>query len=400
MFFYNHRIIYRNAFQRGIEGINCWYLACLAEKKSAVALSSGINEDFSVQLPKAHCIREFEMVKYNFAILDPRNIPAAQAANDKIFSSECGVCLHSSGELDRQVCHECGGTGRVAIPVLGIEVTVPALASRCSLGNIDPQHDGSNSGLAAIEVALTCELPPAGATLVTVRPDMDAFGNMAIVAMRADGRFQTLCEDQNSQYEFDGRVSAIASADKARTDVWAPRDLSVVAVEEAAKAAPLAAIAAAVADFKLSAADRVAMVESWLLSGEEPAGYRDRYVANQLDAARAYESGAATVIVEDGIAVVTSTHRAATAVGYARAPVVVAVNPEFKGNDGKLPAHTKYTVCQYSTGHVDLVAALAELRVLEPGWGGSPTMVGSTQGESSPLSPDQVVSVVKAHLRK
>ncbi len=341
------------------------------------------------------------MAKYNFAILDPRPIPAAQAANEKIFSTDCGACLHSSGLLDDgQSCKDCQG-GRVAIPVLGIEVTVLTLAARCSLGNIDPQHDGSNSGLAAIEVALTCSLPPEGATIVTVRPDADAFGAMAILAMRVDGRFGALCEDQNLQYEFDGRVSAIAVADKARTDVWAPRDISVIAVEKAAKAAPLAAIVAAVADFKLSATERVAMVESWLLTGEEPAGYRDKYVANQLDAARALESGAATVKVEDGIAVVMSTHRAATTVGYAHAPVVVAVNSEFRGNDGKLPPHTKYTVCQYNgTGYADLAAALAGLQALEPGWGGSPTMIGSTQGTSSPLSLEQVVSVVKAHVRK
>lgn len=338
---------------------------------------------------------------YRFAILDPRAIPAATEANEKIFSADCGVCLHSSGELDRQVCHECGGTGRVPLKVLGIEVTVPALAVRCLLGNIDPQHDGSGSSLAAIEAAMTCEVPPEGATLATVRPDMDAFGAMAVIAMRADGTFQTLCEDQNSQYELDCRVSYIAAADKARTDVWAPRDLSVVAVEEAAKAAPLAAVAAAVSDFKVPPMERVAMVREWLLTGEEPAGYRDRYIANQLEAARAYESGAATVEVRGGgIAVVTSTHRAATVVGYAHAPVVVAVNSEFKGNDGKLPSHTKYTVCQYATGYADLAAALAELRALEPGWGGSPALVGSTQGESSPLSLGQVVEVVARHLKK
>ncbi len=339
------------------------------------------------------------MTKYNFAILDPRSVPAAQTANEKIFSTDCGICLHSSGELDRQVCHECGGTGRTPLPVMGIEVTVPALASRCTLGNIDPQHDGSGSQLSAIEAALTCPLPLEGATIATVRPDMDAFGAMAIIAMRADGAFQALCEDQNSQYKFDCRVAYVAAADKARTDEWAPRDLSVSVVEEAAKVAPLAAIAAAVADFKVAPAERVGMAREWLLTGAEPAGYRDRYVAAQLDAARAYESGEALVLVHGSIAAVESKHRAATTVGYAHAPVVVAVNREFRGNDSKLPPHIKYTVCQYSAGYVDLAAALAELRTLEPGWGGSPVVIGSTQGETSPLTIDQVVEVVSRHLK-
>lgn len=47
--------------------------------------------------------------KLNFALLDPRPIPAAAEANDRVFN---------------------------AGPVLGIEVTVPALAARC-IGNIE-----------------------------------------------------------------------------------------------------------------------------------------------------------------------------------------------------------------------------------------------------------------------
>ena len=74
------------------------------------------------------------MATYNFAILDPRSIPAANEANEKIFTADCG-------------------TGKISVPVLGIEVTVRALAARCSLGNIDPQHDDSGSTLSAVEAA-------------------------------------------------------------------------------------------------------------------------------------------------------------------------------------------------------------------------------------------------------
>lgn len=96
---------------------------------------------------------------YKFALLDPRRGPQAEAANDRVFD---------------------------AGPVYGVEVTVPALAERC-VENFDPQHTGGDVSTAAIEVALVCELPPAGVTLATVRPDLDAFGTMAVLAMRADG---------------------------------------------------------------------------------------------------------------------------------------------------------------------------------------------------------------------
>ena len=71
---------------------------------------------------------------------------------------------------------------------LGIEVTTPAFASRCGLGNIDPQHSG-NGESSAIEKALTFDpLPPEGACLVTIRPDKDSFGAMAVLWLLSEGK--------------------------------------------------------------------------------------------------------------------------------------------------------------------------------------------------------------------
>ncbi len=70
---------------------------------------------------------------------------------------------------------------------LGIEVTVPTFASRCGLGNLDPQH-GEKKESSAIEQALTFSpLPPDGTCLVTIRPDKDSFGAMAVLTLRARG---------------------------------------------------------------------------------------------------------------------------------------------------------------------------------------------------------------------
>ncbi|MFY9484754.1 MAG: hypothetical protein WAP74_04005 [Patescibacteria group bacterium] len=97
------------------------------------------------------------------------------------------------------------------------------------------------------------------------------------------------------------------------------------------------------------------------------------------------------------IAVVVSTHRATTMIGYKLCPVVVALNPAFRVGGGE--PHAKYTVCQYSTGHCDLVAAKNDLAALEPGWGGSPMIIGSPQGVASQLTTEQVVEVVTRHLK-
>jgi hypothetical protein len=148
----------------------------------------------------------------------------------------------------------------------------------------------------------------------------------------------------------------------------------------------LAAISAAVMDFKIPVADRVAWMECWLLTGEEPEGYRARVEKEREETLAALESGATKTAVHMGgkIATVVSSHRAALSIGYRMAPVVVALNPAFTFQGG--PAISKFTVCQFTAGYVDLKAAAAELAAIENGWGGSPTIIGSPQGVGSALT--------------
>jgi len=332
---------------------------------------------------------------YNFATLDPRNVPAALEANDKVFA---------------------------AGQVYGIEVTVLALAKRC-IANIDPQHTGNDASRAAIEDAVTAELPPEGTTLATVRADLDAVGAMAVLAMRARGVWPVVftgphgdcavCGEADVGMNHicpmktpDERLTLVAAADKfarggysglkplpTRDNPWSEETAS------AEGSRPLAAIAAAVMDFKIPLADRVAVMERWLLTGDEPAQYRASVEKERLDMIAAIENGTIKSETRAGgkIAVVESAHRAATSVGYSLAPVVVALNPTFKQGPGD--AYKKFTICAFEAKFADIKSALAELAMLEAGWGGSPTIGGSPQGVSSTLTIDQVVEVVERHLK-
>lgn len=316
---------------------------------------------------------------FEYAVLDPRPTPEASAANDKVFED-------------------------APAGVLGIEITVPALAARCSLGNIDPQHGpGGDASRAAIEAAMEWPLPPKGAVLATVRPDLDSVGAMAILGLRAEGvRIPA------------GGVRRIADADKFARGPWpGPRVLPTTADPwpsegGAADTRELAPLGALCADFRRALAERVAGVEEWLLFGEAAfssarapflADYVGQVERERAEMIRALEEGEVRVEEAAGgkIALVDSTHRAAMAVGYARAPVVVARNPSFKVGGGD--PHLKFTVAQYEPGHVDLKAALAELAEREPGWGGSPTIIGSPQGVASTLSAAEVVEVVARYLK-
>lgn len=305
---------------------------------------------------------------YQFTTLDPRNIPAATEANEKVFANS----------------------------VYGIEVTVPALAKRCAF-NLDPQHTGGDANRAAIEDALTTELPTEGSTLATVRADLDAIGTMAIFNLRAKGESLESAMD---------RINMVATADKfARGGYTGPKPLPTrdnpwdESSATAESSRPLAAIAAAIMDFKVPMTDRVSTMERWLLTGDEPAQYRTQVEKERLDMITAMETGQikSETCSDNRIAVVESTHRAATSVGYSLAPVVVALNPSFK--QGPSEPYKKFTICAFEAKFADIKSALAELATLEAGWGGSPTIGGSPQGVSSVLTIDQVVEVVAKHLR-
>lgn len=291
---------------------------------------------------------------YRFGLLDPRVEPAAQP--------------HLLG---------CGA--------LGIEVTVPALAAACGLGNIDPQHAPGRDGRAAIEAALDWPLPPPGTLLVTIRPDLDSIGAMAVLGMRAAG--------EPIRPEARARIDQIARADRHDRGAWpGPRPLTSLWAEPT----PLAAPALLVADAALDLFERVPGLRHWLAIGQTPPRYRARAVAARREMAAALRDATLRVrpLCGGRIAVVVGDRTEALRVGYCLAPVVVALNPHFRQPAGG-ERHRKFTVAQYCAGHADFAALRQVLALLEPGWGGSATILGSPQGNSSQLSTCAVIRAVR-----
>lgn len=290
------------------------------------------------------------MTSYQFATIDPRP-----------FALE--------GELKKLT--DMGAT-------LGAEVTVPALAAALTEGNIDPQHLGGDVATAAIEAAVTWSLPSTGTTIVTVRPDADAFGTMAVLALREEG------------VAIDGllaeRVAAIAADDKTSAE-WSPSD-------DLETVTPLQAVKAVCFDHRPSVDERVALVRAYLETGTFPdiEAVSDRIRTER----REHLAVASEVQLVDGVAVVESTSRFAVTAAYGYSDIVVAVNPAFRFQGGD--AHRKVTVCQKRPGLVDLKAVFAALNETEPGWGGSPTIGGSPQGVSSVIPTDEIVEIVANRL--
>jgi hypothetical protein len=312
---------------------------------------------------------------YNFGLLVPSRVEGAEAVNSRLL-----------GPL-----------------TLGIEVTESELAARCGLGNIDPQHSGKRRQFAAIEACFEVAPPATGSTLVTIRPDADAFGAMALLAIRARG--------QAVDDRIAARVDRVARWDRFAHGPWPGRRslpssaAGILALQSCE--AERATLAAAMADNDRSVADRVMIAERWLLADQEPwmeASQRDlkpyedrvRESASRLAKAVEEERIRFHVAANGRIAVVGGLAEASLRLAYCLAPVVIAVNPAFRFQFGQ--PHLKYTICQYIESYVDLAETVRRLAALEPGWGGSRTIIGSPQGVGSCLMLDHVVKLVEAHL--
>jgi len=274
---------------------------------------------------------------------------------------------------------------------LGVEVTEPALAAACGLGNLDPQHGENSSGVAAITAALRWPIPPAGATLVTIRPDPDAFGAMAVLALRADGAAPGPAART--------RIALVARWDAHDHGEWtkwreANPPLSRPADARRAAGAPLAVRALAVfaGDQALTPTARVGCMRRWIGEGLLPADATARAGAAWAATIAAWNDGEIEIVCggDPRLVILRSRRPHALRLAYAHAPVVVAA--------GGARAGRKVTVAQFEPGWIDLAALRADLAAREPGWGGSPTIIGSPQGAPSALPIELVTDLARARL--
>jgi hypothetical protein len=277
-----------------------------------------------------------------------------------------------------------GRTGPVpGTLTLGIEVTVPALAERCGLGNVDPQHQPGGGSQAAIEAALDWPLPPAGSTLATIRPDADAFGAMAVLGLRAEGRVL----GGTARH----RIAAIARNDRFDFGAWpGARPMPPTQTELTAELARggCAGLIAAIAAHRNDANAGATLARRWITTGRPGARASAKHAAARLLAALATDQVQVTPAIGGRAVVVTSHVPGALSLGYRLAPVVVGFDP------GDASAPCRIVVAQWCRGHADLNRALTLLAAAEPGWGGSPTLIGSPQGVTCRTPPEAVLAII------
>lgn len=275
--------------------------------------------------------------------------------------------------------------------MLGIEVTVPALAAACGLGNIDPQHTpGARADApAAVEAALDWPLPPEGARLATIRPDLDALGAMAVLGLRAQGVAPAALQ---------ARARRIAAVDRHDRGPWpGPRPLPETLDDllEDWPGRDLSLLAACMGDAALPMAARVAAMADWLLTGRAPESHAAAVQARWKGLAESLAMQ--TTLIECSpcgrFATVVSLQPGALALGYRLAPISVALNTAFGFPDGK--RGRKYTLARWGEGDGDLDAIVRLVSQRESGWGGQRGIKGSPQSHPSALCLREIRALVR-----
>lgn len=306
------------------------------------------------------------MSKMKFFQLDPR--PQGADANEAIFAEAFSL----------------------GVPVIGIEVTLPAYAGRCMV-NFDHHGPSDTAETPSATAQMGKWLGENWADLVPVHRLNEAF----FVTVRPDTDSITAMAQAWAAIEYGaGGEGFLGEVD--RFDRLGP---------SAGPFSPtLRAIARKAGDHRIPLEDRVRWVADLIAGGSSQQKEEISRLAEEADRELEVARGVSQVSIHANgrIAAVVSTHRFATQLGYENARVVIAMNPEMPADPKDLSKGTyrKFTVCRYDSHvAVDLPAALVELQALESGWGGRGDIFGSPQGVSSTLILDQVIEVVTRHLK-
>ena len=271
--------------------------------------------------------------------------------------------------------------------LIGLEMTVPELASLCDL-NIDPQHTQQKITQSCVrEVCLKKEellSPYKGKKVIflTNRVDLDSVSSYIVA--------NNYLNDIDTPYNLS--LKEINVHDTFQTRPWQKQ----TTIEEGFNPNnKTAALASSLKPFMITP-ENIKAVTQYIETGEVDCSIMENFQRTQQTIIEKVKSGEISVTSANGIAIVETTLPCATNVGYCYAPVVIALNPQMRNPDGS--TYRKISICQHEAGYVDLTKVKETLNQTNPGWGGNPNFIGSPQGESCEISINELQQLVTKNL--
>lgn len=274
---------------------------------------------------------------------------------------------------------------------LGIEVTLPKLAAKCGLGNIDHHRIGDDSNTpAACEQALNWTY--LDCNVVGILADADTLTAMAVLwskvfSVESDACFysQNGFYPEKSGYEVDEElVNKIGLIDRkgpaSKPDLLLDKRVLYIRAIAAQRGMDLS--------------DQVYNI-MLVLCGKELNDEELQLIENEelkfIDAEKASK-----VTKVDDFVIVESHHSMATQVGYKYGDLLICINDKFPKDfkDTTKGTYRKITLCKRDE-YVPYNINFSKLNSLENGWGGRTTIGGSPQGVDSILTIDKILSCIE-----
>ena len=291
-------------------------------------------------------------------------------------------------ELDKElekIKSISGGRNKILI---GLEITIPEISKKLTY-NIDPQHhlkiwlDNKESNVTCLEkfrnfLPRVNEMTGKELHVFFLKPDLDSISAAAVLDIYLDNPTWILQEDISE------RIQAIADYDKHGRicnkllhSPKIPRGLFMY-----------------VAGWKNSIYDKISITKTWILDGT----FKDISKFNRIADRKFKQSlfnSKTEIIIPKKLVFIKSINRGACGLGYRYAPVTVALNPSYRfGIDDSRIYGKKWIIAQQSNGFINMSGILEELSKIEPGWGGSPSIIGSPQDRPSKILKDDIIDIV------
>ncbi|MCM8787156.1 MAG: hypothetical protein NC935_03790 [Candidatus Omnitrophica bacterium] len=276
---------------------------------------------------------------------------------------------------------------------IGIEITTPGFTGL----NLDHHGKDYNSDSpSAIERAMKLDLDSikknleSGKKIATIRPDPDSVGAIAVILLKLEG----INPDEKI-------IKAIGLADRKGPGVFKDNGAKLLGLSDDEFEKYKKIVAAArykIVSQKTPIEEAIEFMKNLLMVKISEDEIENLYKQDQKELEEARKNLEIELICNGKVAVVKGNSPRAFDIGYEKAQVVIAYNPQFKWPTGQVTP--KFTIARYDSNvdYFNIKGLLQELQQKDPDWGGTENLIGSPQGRDPGIFLEELEKIVTKYI--